>query len=287
MVCSFALNLVFAPIGGFQSVTNAMEKLAHSLGVETRCGKTVTRISNDGVYLEDGSFEPASLVVVNADLPYATESLEKPDDGKATVAAMYDWNDRFDYSSGVIAFHWSIGKVLADLNTHNVFLASKSRQQVEDSWRCLRTDTTDDSNRGVEPFNFYVHRAGGTDPTAAPGGCDALLVLVPCAALERRAEWAALPREEAIARYKEEQCDEGVVAKVREAVLKRLSAIDSLWDLQDYILDETVDTPGTYADSYNVAAGTPFALVRNTFARHFDAVRFSSPAFHRVTVFSS
>jgi phytoene desaturase (3,4-didehydrolycopene-forming) len=60
-------------------------------------------------------------------------------------------------------------------------------------------------------------------------------------------------------RYKE-QFDDKVVAKVRRSVLLRLAAISSLQDLERHILNEVVDTPGTYADQYNVAAGTPFGL---------------------------
>ena len=203
----------------------------------------------------DNDFIPASLVIVNADLPYATETILSNDD--SVSAAGYDWDDGFDYSSGVIAFHWSIDKVLDDLNTHNVFMVASSRVDAEASWRVLRPDHTSDDN--VEPFNFYVHRASKTDPTAAPEGCDALLVLVPCKTLERDAAYANLPREEAIALYKQ-QFDKSVISRAREAVLTRLAAIDSLRDIKDHILDEVVDTPGTYADYYNVAAGTPFAM---------------------------
>jgi phytoene desaturase (3,4-didehydrolycopene-forming) len=39
-----------------------------------------------------------------------------------------------------------------------------------------------------------------------------------------------------------------------------MAAIKSLKNLQSHILDEVVDTPGTYADQYNLAGGTPFGL---------------------------
>jgi phytoene desaturase (3,4-didehydrolycopene-forming) len=196
------------------------------------------------------------LVVVNADLPYATETILSNDD--SVSAAGYDWDEGFDYSSGVIAFHWSIDKVLDDLNTHNVFMVASSRANAEASWRVLRPDHDKEDNF-VEPFNFYVHRASKTDPTAAPEGCDALLILVPCKTLERDAAYANLPREEAIPLYKQ-QFDESMISRAREAVLTRLAAIGSLQGIKDHVLDEVVDTPGTYADYYNVAAGTPFAM---------------------------
>ena len=41
----------------------------------------------------------------------------------------------------------------------------------------------------------------------------------------------------------------------------QLSVLEGLKNLQDLILDEVVDTPGSYADYYNAGAGVPFGLV--------------------------
>jgi phytoene desaturase (3,4-didehydrolycopene-forming) len=251
---------VFAPIGGFNAVTRAMERLATDHGVEIQCDSTVTKVTKEGVHVltkEGGSqFLPSDLVLINADLPFATETLLKEGNENRET---YDWNDKFDYSSGVIAFHWSIDKELSDLNTHNVFLAAENDEQSKASWRALRSEQAGGATADVEPFNFYVHRASKTDSTAAPTGCDAILVLVPCQTLKRNADWASLPRDEAIRQYKQ-QFDDEVISRSRQAVLKRLAAIELLENLEQHIIQETVDTPGTYADQYNVAAGTPFAL---------------------------
>jgi phytoene desaturase (3,4-didehydrolycopene-forming) len=263
---------VFAPQGGFQAVTDALQDLAKASGVDVQCGKTVTSIQNEGVYLHDTDssppsgteFLPADLVVVNADLPYATKSLLSLTESQSQKAtqeghSLFDWDDQFSFSSGVISFHWSVDKVLEDLNTHNVFLVAGSRSQAEASWQVLRSnigDVDDDT-----PFNFYVHRASQTDPTAAPKGCDSVTILVPCRTLMRDAECANLPREEAMQHYKE-QFSEEVVSNARDAVLKRLAAVESLRNLNDHILEEVVDTPATWADQYNLAAGSSFALVR-------------------------
>jgi phytoene desaturase (3,4-didehydrolycopene-forming) len=39
-----------------------------------------------------------------------------------------------------------------------------------------------------------------------------------------------------------------------------MAAIESLKDLRSHIIEEVVDTPGTYADQYNLAGGSPFGL---------------------------
>lgn len=308
----FVCQKVFAPIGGFQSVTNALERLANDLNIEIHCSQTVTSIKEDGIYIcdtttnyegvlndkenESDTYVPADLVIVNADLPYATKSLvgkggnddgsndyyddietetEKENDtpdvveSHRSLSPIYDWDDSFSFSSGVISFHWSIvGKTLDALNTHNVFLMAQSRFVAEESWKVLREEGRKKKSKesvptmvrpGV-PFNFYAHRSSKSDSTAVPDGCDSLMVLVPCPTLLRDSDCATLPREEAIRIYTEQFSDD-VVSMARQAVLERLSAVPSLENLSDYIQSEVVDTPATWADQFNLAAGTPFALV--------------------------
>jgi phytoene desaturase (3,4-didehydrolycopene-forming) len=86
------------------------------------------------------------------------------------------------------------------------------------------------------------------------------MVLVPCPNLQRNATYAELPRTEAISKYRSEQFPDDEIDRVRAAVLHRLSVIPSLSDVQACILHEVVDTPATYAEKCNVAAGTPFGL---------------------------
>ena len=250
---------VFAPIGGFRSVGKAFEKLATDMGVRIEYEKTVTKVTNDGVFYSDTSannkFVKADLVIVNADLPYAQKCLLGPNTEQSmAIENMYDWDDKYRYSSGVIAFHWSLNKSIKCLNTHNVFLyASKN----EASWKTLRENSKLVSG---DPFNFYVHRATATDKSAAPTGCDSIMVLVPCATLKRNNDWAKLNRNIAVEKY-QGQFDDAYVQSIKQAVLDRMSVIDELDNLEYNIIHEEIDTPGTYADLYNLAAGTPFALV--------------------------
>ena len=262
--------IVFAPMGGFQRVTDATKQLAESLGVTIECNRMVTSIREEGVLTINTSdptsvptLHPADLIVVNADLPYATKSLLV---GRDSSPPIYDWDDQFSFSSGVISFHWSLSKTCDDLNTHNVFLVAGSRSQAELSWETLRANPRNNNDNVVPPqsFNFYVHRASPTDSSAAPPGCDSIMVLVPCRTLLRDEECANLSREKALDRY-QQQFPESVISEVRDAVLARLGAIKSLGNLRQYILDEVVDTPATWAEQYHLAAGTPFALVRSLY----------------------
>lgn len=166
---------VFAPIGGFQRVTESFERLALGLGVSIRRNTMVTKVTDEGVYYHSSpqsssaTFLPADLVVINADLLYARASLL---DKKSDPAVQkYDWLQRsagrppFRFSSGVIAFRWSLCVEASELKTHNVFLSTASRSDAEASWKVVRENV----QPGVRtPFNFYVHRASSTDPDCAP-----------------------------------------------------------------------------------------------------------------------
>ncbi len=166
---------VFAPIGGFRAVANGVESLARDLGIVVKTETTVTKVTSKGAFCCETSntskkwFEAADSTVVNADLPYAKKTIiddnQQVDDGPK-----YDWDDSYRFSCGVVAFHWSFTKTLDDLNTHNVFMSVKSRNAAEKSWEVIRGNKKEklfkwDMNL---PFNFYVHRASLTDPSAAP-----------------------------------------------------------------------------------------------------------------------
>lgn len=259
---------VHAPIGGFQAVSSAFERLAVDCGVKILYEKTVTAIEKDCIWYLDGTSGKkekmsTQITVVNADLPFATKTLlSKSSNGvPSDVAPCYDWDDKFDFSSGVIAFHWSVKKECKALNTHNVFLSGRTRADVTSSWSSVReNDPSILPSFGKDPpFNFYVHRASASDVTAAPQGCDSIMVLVPCCTLQHDSSFGSLSRSECINKYKA-QFSDSIVAEVKGAVLKRLSVLDELTDLDSVIVGEVIDTPGTYADLYNLAAGTPFAL---------------------------
>jgi phytoene desaturase (3,4-didehydrolycopene-forming) len=242
---------VYAPIGGFSSVTQSIETLARSRGVNIQCNTSVTQVTSDGVWTSTGAFHSADLVIVNADLPYAEASLMNK--GTNSQREIYDWEDKYRFSSGVVAFHWSVNKKLDMLSTHTVFLATAEDETAAiQSWETVRSNA-----RFEEPFNFYVHCPGKTDPSACPEGCETVMVLVPCQILRRAKALANLPREEAVREYRQ-QFDDKVIETIREAVFKRMQCVVD--NLKNSIISETVDTPATYADNYNLGAGTPFGL---------------------------
>jgi phytoene dehydrogenase-like protein len=89
---------------------------------------------------------------------------------------------------------------------------------------------------------------------------DSIMALVPCPTLQRNVSYASLPKNEAILKYANEQFSKELIDRVRMAIFHRLSINPTLSNISECILHEVVDTPATYADKYNVGAGTPFGL---------------------------
>jgi phytoene desaturase (3,4-didehydrolycopene-forming) len=192
---------IFAPLGGFGAVQASLEGLARSNNVTIQTNCTVTRITQHGVYYQPTSsrltatirtsnvtsplFLPADVIIVNADLPYATQSLlnENSTDVDSTVTDKFDWDDQYRFSCGVLAFHWCVDRPWTGLTTtHSVFLSASTHQQAVQSWGTVRGDHDLDFGQFLpsadEPFNFYVHRSSHSDPSAAPevGGNENIMV---------------------------------------------------------------------------------------------------------------
>ena len=93
-----------------------------------------------------------------------------------------NWDDKLHYSSEVIAFHGSMFHHLEALNTHNVAVTANTEMNAKKSWSVLHDARKRASQHSVidQSFNFCVHGAGMMDDTAAPSGCDSIMVLVPC-----------------------------------------------------------------------------------------------------------
>ena len=95
---------------------------------------------------------------------------------------------RLKYSVGVIAYNWSLGRRIEGLQHHNVFLSEP--EQPQRAWQ----PATRPEELCRHP-NFYVHVPSRTDPSAAPEGCDSVMVLLPVASQQQMgagSDYAAL-----------------------------------------------------------------------------------------------
>ena len=226
---------VWFPVGGMYRIVESLTGLAEEFGARFVYEAPVARIevSSDratGVVLEDGSRMAADIVVANADLPYVYDRL-LPD--RALGRRMMGKQ----FTCSTLMFYWSVDTVYPQLVHHTLFFSGDYRAS---------SDSIFQKHTLPEKPNFYIHVPNRTDPSAAPEGCDSLMVLVPVGCL-----------------YEElDQDFEAMVARARQAVLQRLERL-GITGLDAHIKYETVYTPHDWRELFNLARGATFGLKHN------------------------
>jgi phytoene desaturase len=226
---------VWFPIGGMYRIVESLTSIAEGHGARFVYESPVKQIVVEGnratgVVLEDGSTMRADIVIANADLPYVYDQL-LPDRnlGKRMM------NKQFTCST--IMFYWAVDTVYPQLAHHSVFLSGDYRASFD---RIFHDHTL------PERPSFYIHVPNRTDPTAAPPGCDNLMVLVPVGCI-----------------YEElEQDFDALRARAKETVLKRLARL-GIADLEAHITHEVSYTPHDWREMFNLARGAAFGLGHN------------------------
>jgi phytoene desaturase (3,4-didehydrolycopene-forming) len=246
---------IWYPRGGFHKVVEALVNIGQRLGVEYRMSTPVSQVLTSadgkkatGVRLEDGSELSADIVVLNADLVYAYEKLLPP---TPRVQKRSKALQTKEASCSSISFYWSLDRKIPELSTHNIFLAEQYRESFDDIFR--RHQLPD------EP-SFYVNVPSRVDPTAAPEGCDSVIVLVPVGHLTQSAtaDKDGLPLDEK--RW------EQVVARARTAVLACVNdRLKLQTPLEDAIIGEVINTPLTWKSKFNLDRGAILGLGHNFF----------------------
>lgn len=211
------------------------EKNRSAKGVRLACGETLT----------------ADLIVVNADLVYAFTQLLPPSSQARALK-------RRPASCSSISFYWAFNCVLPQLKTHNIFLADKYRESFESIFK--------DFSIPDDP-SFYVNVPSKVDPTAAPPGKDAVIILVPVGSLApskklREQEWSL------------------IVDRVREVVLDTIEARTGLRDLRSKIVFEMYETPFTWQEKFNLDRGAILGLSHSLFNMLSFRPRTKHPSIH-------
>ena len=244
---------IYYPIGGFQSIANALEQIAIDSGVRILYNSSVSglKMSNmsggivEGVDIghtnneELNTMAPmtdtalsADFVVINQDLPQAEIDLIPP-------SAMENSATEKQPSCGVVSLSFGFSTRLTPLQHHNVFFSS----DLYRSWDTVSSPDTSMFNSSS--FNFYVHAPARTDCSTCPEGHDAITVLVPVPPLSRS------PSNEI--KYD--------ISQVREAVLQRLQCIPSMpADLASFIVTETIRDPVRWKTEFGLFRGSAFGL---------------------------
>ncbi|KAJ5772220.1 Phytoene desaturase [Penicillium odoratum] len=235
---------VWYPRGGFHKVVEKLVLIGKRLGVEYHLSHpvkavTVSRGKALGVSVDFDKLLKADAVVINADLTYAYKSLLPSD---SSSWATFKKGNKVSCSS--ISFYWSLSTTIPQLETHNMFVESSFGQQSTQIYL---------KRQGSMKASFYVHVPSRIDPSAAPAGKDALVVLVlvdNLAGLESCGEVIN---------------DTNLVSYVRDHVISSIQQRTGAIGVKKLIDHEIVNTPLTWQGEFNSDKGGIFGIDHSFF----------------------
>lgn len=252
---------IWYPIGGFHAVIDALVRVGQRLGVEYRLGTPVASVNTDtdpanpskthvtGVTLQSGDVLSADVVIMNADLIYASNKLLPPTPYAKSLGSR-------PTSCSSISFYWALDRKIPDLEPHNIFLAEKYRESFDDIFK---------HHRLPEDPSFYVNVPSRLDPSAAPKGCDALVILLPCGHLP--------PEESSAPNLQKSGADlkgipgaafKELIPKARRSILQVLETRLGV-PVEKYIKHEIVNDPVTWQERFNLDRGAILGLSHDFF----------------------
>lgn len=188
-----------------------------------------------GVRLESGEELYADIVVINADLVYAYNNLLPPSRAASSLS-------KRSASCSSISFFWSFDRVIPELQTHNVFLADEYRESF---------DAIFEHHSLPDEPSFYVNVPSRIDPTAAPEGKDAVVVLVPIGHLTDH--------------LASSQHWDTLVDRVRAFVFDTIEARTGAEGLHNSLLHEAIQTPPDWKSKFNLDRGAILGLSHSFF----------------------
>ncbi|KEY68149.1 hypothetical protein S7711_08337 [Stachybotrys chartarum IBT 7711] len=245
---------IWYPKGGFHKVVDALVRIGQNFGVEYRLSTPVSRVLTSpdgkkatGVLLEGGEKLSSDIVILNADLVYSYSNLLPR---SSTIETKSKALQKKDASCSSISFYWSVNRKVTELSTHNIFLAEEYRESF---------DAIFDKHTLPDEPSFYVNVPSRVDPTAAPDGCDSVIVLLPVGHLARSKGTNTddgLPADE--------QRWEQIVKGARANILKIIQARTGC-SLEGAITHEIINTPLTWENKFNLDKGAILGLSHNFF----------------------
>lgn len=233
-------------------MVEALVNIGERLGVEYKFNTPVDHIqlSKDhkratGVSLQDGTSLTADMVICNADLSYVYNKLLP-----ASAYASSLLKRKASCSS--ISFYWALDRQFPELTAHNIFLAEDYKESFDSIFK---------KHLIPDQPSFYVNVPSRVDPSAAPAGCDSIVVLVPVGHLQ----------DSATSTHKGTQGTSGLtqdwdtmVATARRTILKTIETRLTI-SLGPHIIQEELNTPSTWKEAFNLDRGAILGLSHSFF----------------------
>lgn len=230
---------VYFPVGGMYRVVESLVRVSEEYGAKFKYNSKVTKIEIEGnraasLTINDSEKETFDIYLVNADLPYAYETLL----GETPKKNLLPQNGGLKSSSSAYMMYLGIDKQYSHLLHHNVVFSADYKLNLDDIFE-----------RQVLPDDpaFYVCIPNRTDASLAPEGCDSIYVLVPVPHQTANVDWA-----------KDEPA-------FRERILTRMSDRLGMTDIREHIVYEKTFTPDDWACEYNLWKGSAFGLSHSFF----------------------
>ncbi|KAF2034447.1 phytoene dehydrogenase [Setomelanomma holmii] len=245
---------IWYPLGGFHKVVEALVNIGLRSGVKFQYNSPISQIllSDDGkravgVAFQDKSKKTltADVVICNADLTYAYNEL-LPTTRYATSLS------KRETSCSSISFYWALDKQFPELTPHNIFLAEDYKESFDSIFK---------KHLIPDQPSFYVNVPSRVDPSAAPEGCDSVVVLVPVGHLfdSKSDTHKGAENTPGIS-----QDWDAMVADARNTIIKTIESRLNI-SLGPHIVDEVVNTPPTWRTSFNLDRGAILGLSHSFF----------------------
>ncbi|MBW0460951.1 hypothetical protein O181_000666 [Austropuccinia psidii MF-1] len=251
---------IWYPVGGFHALPRSLESITKKNGGRVLYSTSVKRIliSQDkpssayGVELENGEQIQADVVISNADLIWTYTNLLPQTSYSKSL-------EKSSLTCSSISFYWAMKRKIPSLVTHQVYLAKEYKESF---------DIIFDGHSLPPQPSFYVNVPSRIDPTAAPEGKDAMIVLVPIGHLHASnidKDW------DKIIKYSRDF----VIQTIENNILQsgELKEGEKFGDLIDF---EIINTPHTWEKDLNLFKGSILGLSHNI----LQVVNFRPPIKH-------
>lgn len=230
----------FFPKGGMVSITRNLEDTARSLGVEFIVDSEVESVETENGRVKgvrvNGVFEPADIVVSNADVHHTYERLLPHIKRPKKILGQ-------EMSSSAVVFYWGVEREFSELGVHNVFFSKDYKAEFQAIFK--------DKTLSDDP-TVYIHISCKVEPSDAPSGCENWFVMVN-APVDIGQDWSNLVQE------------------LRKNVLRKLSQVLHQ-DIEALIQTEHINDPITLQQTYNGKGGSIYGNSSNSsmaaFYRH-------------------
>ncbi|WP_406694412.1 phytoene desaturase family protein [Singulisphaera sp. Ch08] len=224
---------IWYPMGGTAAIPAALRGLATDLGVRFELGTGVRRIvTRDcqvrGVETDQGASHDFEAVVSNMD---SVRTFRELIDGAA--ARKFERRGPFEPACSGVVLYLGLSKAYDHLLHHNFVFSRDPHQEFDAIYR---------KGEPAPDPTCYVCAPSRTDPSVAPGGGEALYILVHAPSLRPGQDWSVMLED-----YK-------------QVIYEKLARVAGLEDLRERIVVERHLTPQDIQDRYHVLDGAIYGL---------------------------